>query len=241
MKGFFVMIDGLDGSGKGTVVDALKNHLEKTKKVFDLKVYEKEKNEIPELDEVKEYDVLISSEPTYACIGRVIRDEIVRDNKRRYSALTTAHAFALDREILYRKLLVPALHLGKTVIQERGVVTSLVYQPVQHERLTLMDIINIPGNRLALEHPPDVLIITQVSPETVIQRLKQREHKKDNAIFEELVFQRKIAERYESDWLKKIFESKKSRVMYLNTDKISEEETKQKAVAVWEEIAQRRG
>ena len=236
MNSFFVMIDGLDGSGKGTVVNALKVHLEKTKKVFDLRDYEKEKNDIPECEEVKDYDILISCEPTYSCIGRMIREEIVRDNNRKYSALTTAHAFALDREILYRKLIIPALHQGKTVIQERGVVTSLVYQPVQHERLTLMDIMNIPGNRLALENPPNVLIITQVSPDIVIQRLKQREHKKDNAIVEELVFQRKIAERYESAWLKQLFESKKSKVVYLNTENNSEEETKQKAIELWDAL-----
>ncbi len=236
MKGFFIMIDGLDGSGKGTVASGLKQYFEsKNKKVFDLREYAKEKHEIPELTEINDYDVIISAEPTYAYIGKAIRDEIIRDNGRKYLALSTAQAFSLDREILYRKLIIPALEAGKIIIQERGVITSAVYQPVQLEKITLMDILNLPGNKLALKYSPNLLIITQVDPLVVIQRLKARTEKKDNAIFETLDFQRKIEERYQSPWLKQLFESKGSKVVYLNTNApTTEEDTKKKAIEIIE-------
>ena len=231
------MVDGLDGSGKGTVIDALRDYLEtKGKKVFDLRKHCNEHIELPEFSELKDYDVIVNAEPTYSFLGRAIRDEIVKDNQRNYSGLTTAHAFALDREILYKKVIIPALNAGKTIIQERGVVSSFVYQPIQLERMNLQDIMNIPGNRLALKYAPNLLVITQVDPQVVIHRLENRE-KKDHAIFEKLVFQRQIANRYESEWLKKLFEGKGSKVQFLDTNyPKTVEDTKRLAIEMWDEF-----
>ena len=232
------MIDGLDGSGKGTLVTALKQYSsDKKRRVFDLREYWQEYDDIPELEIVKDYEVIISSEPTHAMIGKVIRQEMInKENQRTYSGLSTSHAFALDREILYRKLLIPALKAGKTIFQERGVVTSLVYQPVQLEKITLRDIMHLPGNLLALKTPPNLLIITTVKPETVMQRLKTRE-KQDHAIFEELQFQKKIDERYRSDWLRTMFETQGAKVIYFNTDapKTIEQSSKE-IIEIWEQI-----
>lgn len=217
MKGVFIMVDGLDGSGKGTIVTALKDYLEQQgKSVFDLREFWQLKNDIPTEHMLADYQVIISSEPTHSMIGKVIREEIIQDNGREYSGLSTAHAFSLDREILYKKLIIPALQSGKIIIQERGVVTSLVYQPVQHEKLSLMDLISLPGNKLALKHAPTLLLVTVIDPDISMKRLDGRA-KKDNAIFEKIVFQRKIAERYQSDWLKKLFENHGSKVVYLDT------------------------
>jgi dTMP kinase len=235
-KGFFIMIDGLDGSGKGTVINALKEFLENNnKKVFDLREHWKKYNEIPELEEIEKYDVICSSEPTFSGVGKVIREEIIRSNKRQYSGITTAYAFALDREILYKKLLIPAKKAGKIIIQERGITTSLVYQPVQNEKIVLNDIINLPGNQLAIKNSPDILIIVKVEPETVIERLSKRE-KKDHAIFENLMFQKKVQARFESDWLKKLFSHYKSKIIYLDTNPPSTvEDTKEKIIKIWKD------
>jgi len=236
MDGKFLMVDGLDGAGKGVVIDALKEYFAaKDMKILDLRDYWKEHNEIPEIDEVAEYDVICSAEPTFSMVGKVLREEIIRDNKRKYSGLSTAHAFSLDREVLYRKLLMPARALGKIIIQERGVITSIVYQPIQLERLNLNDIINLPGNRLALKNAPDLLIITKVEPQVVMNRLASR-GKKDHAIFENLLFQRKVEMRYESDWLRKLFEKYRSKVVYLDTNPPrTEEDTRLNAVKIWKE------
>jgi len=230
------MVDGLDGSGKGTVINALMNHLEKEgKKIIDLKEYCEKHNDFPEYEDIQDYEVIISREPTYSNVGMAIRHEMIRDNKRKYSGLSTAHAFALDREILYKKVLVPALEKGKIVIQDRGVISSIVYQPIQLEKISLRDIINIPGNRLAIKYAPSLLVITKVDPQVVIQRLRERD-KKDHAIFEKLVFQRQISNRYESDWLKRLFEGRGSKVVYLDTNYPKKvEDTEKAAVAIWED------
>jgi len=235
-EGVFLMVDGLDGAGKGVVIDSLKAYFkDKDMKIFDLREHWQKHNDIPELEEVMDYDVICSAEPTFSMVGKVIREEIVRDNKRKYSGLTTAHAFALDRGILYRKLLIPAKKAGKIILQERGVITSLVYQPIQLERINLKDIMNLPGNRLALKNAPDILIIMKVEPVVVINRLKQR-GKKDHAIFENLMFQRKVEQRYESDWLRKLFMNFKSKVVYLDTNPPrTVDDTKENAVRIWKD------
>jgi dTMP kinase len=232
-KGFFLMVDGLDGAGKRVVVDAIRDHI--NLKTIDLRDYWKEHDDIPELSEVMEYDVICSTEPTSALVGKAIRREIVRDNGRKYSALTTAQAFALDREILYKKLLIPAKQAGKIILQERGVVTSIVYQPVQMEQINLQDIMNMPGNRLALKNAPDLLIVLKADPDIVMKRLEERT-KKDQAIFENVLFQRKIESRYESEWLRKLFENMGSKVVFLDTNPpLTEDDTRKNAVAIWNE------
>lgn len=241
-KGIFVMVEGLDGSGKGVVVSALRDYLEEQgKKVFDLREYWKENNHIPEIDEIADYEIICSSEPTFSGIGKEIREEIIRNNKRKYSGTSTAHAFSLDREILYKKLIIPAIKQGKIILQERGVATSLVYQPIQNEKLNLKEIISLPGNKLAIQNAPDLLIIVKVDPLIVMERLKKR-HKDDNAIFENIMFQRKAQYRFESDWLKKLFCHYKSNVVYLDTNPpASIEETKSKAVSIFKSHARENG
>ncbi len=240
-KGYFIMVDGLDGSGKGTVVSAFKEHFEKEgKKIFDLREYWKEKNDIPEIDEVMEYDVICSSEPTFSMVGKVIREEIVRTNNRKYSGMSTAQAFALDREILYKKLIIPARKAGKIILQERGITTSLVYQPVQNEKIQLREIIGIPGNKLAIKNSPDVLILVNVEPEVAIERLNNRD-KKDHAIFENVVFQRKVQTRFESDWLKKLFSHYNCKVLYLDTNPpLTVEDTKNSVVEISEKLSDKK-
>ncbi len=236
MKGKLIMVDGLDGSGKGVIVDTYKDYFDNQhKKIFDLRDWWKENKETPEFEDIKDYDIIISAEPTNALVGTAIRQEIIKNNSRKYSGLSTAHAFALDREILYRKLFIPALEAGKLIFQERGLVTSLVYQPVQLEKISLRDILMIPGNNLALKFRPDLLIVTKVDPEVVMQRLDKRD-KKDDAIFEKIFFQRKVVARFESDWLKQLFEKRGTKVVYLDTNyPKTVEDTKKAAIRIWED------
>lgn len=239
-KGLFIMVEGLDGSGKGIVVSALRDFLKaEGKKVFDLREHWKENFSIPEVEEIMEYDVICSSEPTFSLIGKAIREELIRNNRRKYSGTTAAHAFSLDREILYRKLILPALKEGKIIIQERGVPTSLVYQPIQNEQINLKEILAMPGNKLAIKHAPNLLIILKIDPMEVMDRLKNR-HKNDNAIFENLNFQRNAQVRFESEWLKKLFTHFGSDVIYLDTNPPSTvEDTKKKAIELFKEYSQK--
>jgi dTMP kinase len=223
-KGFFIIIDGLDGSGKSTVVQILTDYLKvKGERVFELKDYWKLSHGLPEPEELYDYDFIISAEPTYSMIGGAIRDELIRQNKRKYSAFTTATAYALDRLILYKRIIIPLLEKGKTIIQDRGVTTSIIYQPIQAEPLQLSKVLSLEGNKLAMQHRPDLLIIADTKPELCIERLNKRIDKKDNVIFENLKFQKKAYERFKSKWFSQLFTRRGSKIVYLDTSKTKEE------------------
>ena len=225
------MVDGLDGSGKGVVVDSLKDWAIKKKlKVLDLREYWKTKQGFPD---IKGYDAIISAEPTFTGWGKKIRGHLIKTGSKA-SGEEIAEAYSKDRKELYGQIIIPALKQKKYIFQERGVVTSLVYQPLQ-EGMNLEKVMDLEGNKFCLSHPPDLLILTVVNPEVVMKRLDKRE-KKDNAIFEKLDFQKKIKVIYESNWLKKIFEDKGTKVIFLNTNPPSTpEDTKRKAVEILEE------
>ncbi len=235
-KNKFVMVDGLDGSGKGTIVDALQKWAElKGMKVLDLRLYCREKGAFPEPWEIDDYDAVVSAEPTFCFVGKAIREELIRTTDRKYSAMSLAHAFALDREILYKRVIIPAIKAGKYVFQERGISSSLVYQPVQ-ERIQLSELLRLAGNKTSLQFAPGLFIIAVVKPETVIKRLGARQ-KKDNSIFENLEFQRNIDSRFRSDWLRQLFEQHGSKVAYLDTDEPkTSEDTQKEAVKLFEEF-----
>ena len=220
------MIDGLDGSGKGTALDALQDWaVKKGRKVLDLRAYWKKHGTYPQ--SIKKYDVIISAEPTYVSHGKIIREELI-NKKKVHTGKEIADAFAKDREELYNKIIVPALQSEKWVFQERGIVTSLVYQPLQG--VSLKKVKTLRGNMQALQCAPDLLVILKIKPETTMKRLAMRK-KQDNAIFENLAFQKKIANIYESKWLKKLFEKQGSQVVYLSTDApASPKDTKKRIV-----------
>lgn len=199
-KGSFVMIDGIDGSGKSTVLTTWQSMLmQEGRPIFVLKDFWKEQNRHPLLEEIPEGTfAIISAEPTSVWAGAAIRQEMVARSDRTYTPRAIAEAFALDRLVLYTRVLLPALRRGMHVIQDRGVSTSLCYQSVQGD-FPLAEIAKIEGNAFALSHPPDVLMLMDVSPDVCMARLSKRLDKQDDAIFEELPFMKKVDACFRSD------------------------------------------
>lgn len=243
-KGKLIVLEGLDGIGKGTQESAIKEFFSaEGKKVFDIKDHWTHYHFHPQFDsslkkyyiDMNSFDVLILSEPTYVGAGRSIREEAICDNGRRYSALSTAQLYALDRLVLDKRVTLPALNAGKIVVKSRSVVSSLVYQPVQAqergEKLTIEDVLALEGNQFSMKHSPNILVIATIkNPEDLMKRLAQRE-KKDDAIFENIEFQLKIKPHYESEWLRKLFENEGTCVEYLDAG-ISVESTKEQVVRI---------
>lgn len=184
----FIMVDGLDGSGKSTLIDGWAEALVQSgKKVFSLKKYWTEHHTHPSLAELEPYDVILASEPTTIWVGAAIRQELIKEGTV-YSAHTIATAFSLDRHIVYQRLIVPLLGQNKLIIQDRGVSTSLCYQPLQYADLTMAKVAALEGNAFTLEHAPDHLIIVDIEPDIALARLNARTGKQDNAIFEKKDF-----------------------------------------------------
>lgn len=218
MAGKFIMLDGIDGSGKSTVMDAWRDFLVRQgRSVCDVRAWSKERGSLPTLEDVREAEVLISAEPTHAWIGKAIREEIVKEGGD-YSGMSISQSFALDREVLYRRLIVPALAAGKIVLQERGISTSVVYQPIQKKAVTLRRLVSLPGNAFALDHRPDMLLIMKMSPRQAMERIAGRFDKKDNSIFENLDFVTRAQKRFMSSSFRKLFEGYGTSVRYFPAD-----------------------
>src|SRR3989338_740119 len=242
LPGKFVMLDGLDGVGKGVALGALVDYeKQQGKDVYDLNDYWETHKDHPEYEQLKKHDVIVSHEPTYACLGLMIRNEIIAENNRQYTARDTALAYSLDRLCLYKRLLITCFENAKTVLQSRGVISSLAYQQLQAKEegseLSLEDIMNFSGNKLALEYAPDLLIIPTIkNVDEVMKRLENR-GKDDNAIFEKLDFQLKLKPIYEGKELREIFESRGSRVEYLDAG-VSIEHSRNEAVRIYKDYMQ---
>lgn len=244
-KGIFVVIDGLDGIGKGVCLDVLKQEVLDSKlKVFDVNEYWEENNKIPFLEDIGEIDVLITSEPTYQGVGKYIREVLVCKDEKPFTTSVIAQAYSLDRAIFYERLILPALKEGINVFQSRSVSTSIAYQKLTGEKdgVDLDFILNLPGNKLALENPPNYLVIPTIKNiEEVINRLNNRE-KEDNCLFENLEFQLEVKKEYESSEFKEIFESRGTTILSVDVGKTLEHSVKEtKKLAEKYKLVRKRG
>jgi dTMP kinase len=102
-KGIFIVIEGLDGSGKTTQANILTRKLEKTHKV------------------------LLTAEPSLGKIGTFIREDCLYEDKR-LPTEAEALLFAADRIEHMKNEVKPALDEGKLVICDRYIYSSLAYQ-----------------------------------------------------------------------------------------------------------------
>ena len=223
MKGKFVVVDGIDGVGKakGFLDVFIEEARKEGKRIFDIHEFWKIHDYHPPLQDIlTQADVLYTSEPTFAGIGRYIREELIFKNQRSYSPEAVAQAYALDRHILYEQLLLPCLDAGKDIYQSRSLSTSIVYQRQsaldQGREFSIKDILAIPGNAFCYRHPMDHLVIPTIkNVEQALERLAQRE-KDDQSKFENLEFQLHVKPHYESQEFKDVFESVGTQVSYLD-------------------------
>ncbi|MEK6900504.1 MAG: hypothetical protein AABX05_05250, partial [Nanoarchaeota archaeon] len=234
MKGKFVVVDGLDGVGKGVF---LKSFVEEAKKdgktVFDVHDFWKSHDYHPSpADIIGKADVVMTSEPTFCGIGKYIREEMIAKNSRNYSPQAVAEAYALDRHLLYEQLLIPLLERGIDVYQSRSFSSSITYQRQSAldlgVNLSIAEIMALPGNAFCARHPMDYLVVPIISdPAEVISRIAGRE-KDDNCKFENLDFQLKLKPHFESQEFKDLFASLGVKMVYMDAG-ISKEYSQEQA------------
>ena len=234
------MVGGIDKSGKGTAAGAMIDWVRSSgKNVFDLVAYQKEKNHLPDFEEMMqvqpETEFVFSGEPTYSWIGKAIRQEVIADNNRDYDARHTAELFSFDRMLLYRRLLLPALAAGIGWIQERGVETSDAYQPVQAKHqgkdLPRSYVRGLDGNKFAMQHRPDLLVL--VHCDALVAFNRKRPEKDDNCSFEKRVdFLRDAEAAYRDIQTSQYFKDHGSHVIEIDTSTWQPDQTRTESVAL---------
>ncbi len=239
----FIVFESIDGAGKGTISKVFSSIIRGEKPVFDIDEYSKEKGFLPQfLDENKsfyidpsKYDFYKTSEPTSVGIGKNIREHVLKFDFLNYSPLDIALQFSLDRRALYERVIIPLKERKKFIIQERSVVSSLVYQ-VEHskffggKKLSLKEVSLLEGNKIALEKENmfDILFILYLPLEEAMKRLKERT-KSDDVFYEQkIAFQKSLLEKYQSKELKKFLLQKNPNliIIYLDVSKSLEETIK---------------
>jgi dTMP kinase len=109
MKPLFIVFDGIDGSGKTTQINLLKEYLEK-----------------------KGCDIFITSEPSKGENGKKIEDILRRRAASEISKEKWLDLFTLDRKENVREI-IGALKEGKTVLCDRYYYSTLAYQLNEEE------------------------------------------------------------------------------------------------------------
>lgn len=155
-KGIFIVIEGLDGSGKTTQAGILAKKLSKN------------------------YNVMLTAEPSRRKIGTFIREGCLYENKR-LPIEAEALLFAADRIEHMQTELKPALDEGKIVICDRYVYSSLAYQGSAGLSLDWIKTIN------ARALQPDFSVFIDCPPELVLSRLRRKK-----SVMETLDTQRKV-------------------------------------------------
>jgi dTMP kinase len=177
IKGFFIVFEGPDGSGKSTQVELLSKHL-----IQD------------------GHQCTITEEPGGTDEGRILRD-IILNPKMEISKKTELFLFLADRAEHVNKVIGPALNEGKVVICSRYLYSTLVYQGIARRLLPYKLLIKL--NLFAVNDIiPDVVFYLDCSPEDGLSKAKQSSevfssyHNGDRIEREGIEFQKKVREGY---------------------------------------------
>lgn len=162
----FIAIEGMDGSGKSTQMELLRQYFEQ-----------------------RHQAVVITREPGGTDIGEQIREVLLRPENRVMAARTEALLYAASRAQHVVELIEPALAAGKIVISDRYVVSSYVYQGIARG-LGLETVERI--NQFAINgRVPDLTIFLFVSQEQALRR-KKAQKELDRLEAESMPFHTKV-------------------------------------------------
>lgn len=148
MKGLVIALEGQDGTGKSTVIDAITGYF----------------------DEMG-LDYINAREPGSTDIGEKIRDILADKANKDMDYHTEALLFAASRSELYDKVIKPNVRKGTSVILDRFLLSSLAYQGVVRG-LGVDEVMEI--NDFFLDgFRPDLTILMDLDAKESYERLKK--------------------------------------------------------------------
>ena len=137
-RGIFISIEGPDGSGKSTQIENIKNFF-KDKKI----------------------EILFTREPGGTAIGERIRGIVLDNQCVEMDPMTEAMLYAASRAQHVSQVIRPALEMGKVVVCDRFVDSSIAYQGYGRGLGEAVAVIN---EYAVKECMPDVTFLMKVDP-----------------------------------------------------------------------------
>lgn len=183
-KGFYVALEGIDGSGKTTQAEELKKYFEKKGK-----------------------DVVVTYEPRRTgavgeLVHKVLREEV------NLPKVGLQYLFAADRAMHQQELIIPALKQGKVVISDRNFWSGVAYGILDKGGIKKAkeskDWLLIALSLLSMYHQfiaPNITFYLDVNVDTAMDRLSRMKRKAE--LYEKKDLLTSVQEIY--DWMVKKF------------------------------------
>ncbi|MFX1375399.1 MAG: dTMP kinase [Promethearchaeota archaeon] len=162
LSGFFIVLDGVDGSGTTTHSQLLASFLDHNG-----------------------YNVYLTHEPSKSEIGKLLRKFLKNEE---IPPTTDALLFAADRDLHYHNEIKKKLDEGYIVISDRYIESSIIYQSVQSEDITVGWIKEL-NKFVGL---PDLTIVLDIDPKIALARKNDENLEK----FEDTLFLDKVRDLY---------------------------------------------
>ena len=188
-RGIFIVVDGLDGSGKSEIVKMLHNYL---------------------FSKNKKYRIMTTREPTNGKYGAKIRKMLAKEKDPFSSSRKLVDMFVKDREDHLKRNVEPFLktingHELNIAICDRYYYSTIAFQGAQGMDIKML----IKKNKKFRK--PDLAIILDVDPSVALKRIEYRKKEK----FEQLEFMKKIR----NNFLKMPKMLKKDNINIINSSK----------------------
>lgn len=169
-QGLFITMEGPDGSGKSTQIDAIKSFFE-----------------------MNGERVVVTREPGGTNISEKIRELLLDRENREMSPMAEALLYAASRAQLVSQIIKPALENGTHVICDRFVDSSIAYQGYGRDLGDSVAVINAYAVNGCM---PDATFLMKLNPEIGKSRIKTSEQ--DRMEMEKLEFHNKVFAGYEA-------------------------------------------
>jgi len=166
MVGKLIVFEGIDGSGKGTIISEAKKFLV-------------EKG-------VPAEKILVTAEPTNGFYGKKLRELLKTDVNPNVNAQQFLELYVADRKEHIEKELVPALQEGKIILCDRYKYSTFVYQSIQG--ISIEKIRELHKGMLV----PDLVFILDVPVDVALERISSDSNRTHKEVFEKKDFLEKV-------------------------------------------------
>lgn len=167
-KGKFIVLEGGDGAGKGTVVRHLQKVLPKGKFVF-------------------------SREPGGTMVGEKVREILLTEAMSPVTELMLHFSYRFEH---IEHVIIPNLKKGKHVVSERYIASTYAYQIEGRKRVDLLPLFRILEKECYKLVRPDIYLFLDLDAKEGERRLKNKGEKLDRFELAGLAFHERVRKAY---------------------------------------------